>query len=247
MAGTLSESDGAPVTGSEKRWWLAIRGVAEGPYTAAYVTASLRTNSVPPDTLACLVGTQEWKALTTWTEFGTSPALSPPPVPQLPPPQTFGDSPFTNASLPSMANWLCLYCILWRPVVSIFALLNWIESPAIILLTPPTSLIATAALMTGGIRLRQRRRSGVTIIKVTLWVSLGVTTLFILAMLVAIFASTGNANPQETPVPMPQAVAPSESAAGALMLLIWLLELAFQVYAVVWLSRNSSLLPYLND
>jgi hypothetical protein len=243
MTSALPESSEPLETTPEKRWWLAIRGVAEGPYTAGYITVSLRTRSLAPDTPACLVGTQEWKAITNWETFGLSPSPLPPPVPPPLANSTPNDNPFINPALPSMANWLWVYCVIWRPVVSIFALLNWPYSPAIVVLAPSTSLLATAAFVTGGVLLRKRRKSGVTIIQVTLWIALAVTVLFVLGALLSI-ANAGS--PEKSGVPS-QSGAPTQSGAGPLMILLWLLELGFQVPAVVWLHRHGSSLPNFKD
>jgi hypothetical protein len=243
MTSALPESSEPPEAAPEQRWWLAIRGVAEGPYTAGYITVSLRTGSLAPDTQACLVGTQEWKPITNWDAFGLSRSPLPPPVPPPLANTTPNDNPFINPSLPSMVNWLWVYCLIWRPVVSIFALLNWPYSPAIVVLAPSTSLLATAAFVTGGVLLRKRRKSGVTIIQVTLWIALAVTVLFVLGALLSI----ATAGPPETSGVPSQPGAPTQSAAGPLMILLWLLELGFQVVAVVWLHRNGSSLPDFKD
>jgi hypothetical protein len=152
-------------------------------------------------------------------------------------------NPFFNATLPPMANWLWVYCVIWRPVVSIFALLNFSNSPAIVVLAPSTSLLATAAFVTGGVLLRGRRKSGVTIIQVTLWIALAVTVLIVLGALLSI----ANSSPQDASGLPSQTAASTQSAAGPLMILLWLLELAFQVTAVIWLHRHGSSLPYLKD
>jgi hypothetical protein len=240
MTSALPESAGAS---PERNWWLAIRGVAKGPYTAGYITIALRTKSVPPDTHACLVGTQEWRPITNWDEFGPNPAPAPPPIPPHLSPVTPNDNPFFNPNLPPMANWLWVYCVIWRPVVSIFALLNWAYSPAIVVLAPPTSVLATAAFVTGGILLRKRRKNGVTIIQVTLWICLVVTVLIVLGALVSI----ANSSPPDTSGVPPQTGAPTPPAAGALMFPLWLLELGFQVTTVIWLHRNRSSLEYVNN
>ncbi len=243
MTSALPESSEPPEAASEERWWLAIRGVAEGPYTAGYITIALRTRSVAAETPACQVGTQEWKPLTNWEAFGLNPAPSPPPVPLQFGSETPNDNPFISPALPSMVNWLWGYCVIWRPAVSIFALLNWAYSPAIVLLAPSTSLLATAALVTGGVLLRYRRKSGVTIIQVTLWIALAVTVLFVLGALLSI----ATAGPPETSGVPAQPGAQTQSAAGPLMVLLWLLELGFQVPAVIWLHRNGSSLPGFKD
>jgi hypothetical protein len=240
MTSALPESSGAS---PERTWWLAIRGVAKGPYTAGYITIALRTKSVSPDTHACLVGTQEWRPITDWQEFGPNPAPVPPPVPPHLSRVTPSDNPFFNPNLPPMANWLWVYCVIWRPVISIFALLNWPSSPSIVLLAPSTSVLATAAFVTGGILLRKRRQSGVTIIQVTLWICLVVTVLFVLGVLLSI----GNASPPDTSSMRSQPGAPTQSATESLTVLLWLLELGFQIPAVIWLHRNRTSLPYVKD
>jgi hypothetical protein len=225
----------------EKKWWLAIGGVAQGPYTAAYINVSLRTKTLVPEISACLVGTQEWRPITSWAEFGMSPV--PPPVPPSLK-SSASQNPFIDPDLPSMANWLCIYCLGWRPLMSVFALLTWTSSPVIVLISPPTSLLATAAFVTGGIYLRKHRKRGLTIIKVTIWAVLALTGLFILSFAALFFLAILAGSAASEPGAQSHSGA---GEAGALMPLFWLLEVGFQIPALQWLQRNNHSLPCLRD
>ena len=112
MTDSISQPSGPSDSTSNKQWWLAIQGVADGPHSVAYITASLRTKTFAPETLACLVGAQEWKPLADWPDFGHKPAPQPPPIPPQSSPGTVSGNPFIDPSLPSMANWICVYCLL---------------------------------------------------------------------------------------------------------------------------------------
>jgi hypothetical protein len=234
----------------EKKWWLAIHGVAEGPYTAGYILASLRARTIGPETQACPVGAQEWKPLANLAEFSRSQPLPPPPPPPPPPPSIPGSSDpghsivsIGDPRLPKMADCICAYCILWRPLVSLFALVNWAWSPAIVVLAPPTSLLATGAFVTGGILFRNRRKDGLTIIRLTVWACLGVTVLFFLGFVFAASAAMGS----DSAMPMESGARPQSgtgAGAGALMPLIWIFDLAFQIATIVWLRRHADALPF---
>ncbi|HET6323613.1 MAG TPA: hypothetical protein VFG04_02840 [Planctomycetaceae bacterium] len=238
MSNAALESTGPSDSAAEKQWWLARQGVADGPHSCAYITASLRTKTLAPETLACLVGAQEWKPLTDWPDFGYTPAPQPPPIPPQSRPATISGNPFTNPALPSMANWLCVYCLLWRPVVSVFGLLNTFDAPASWFVVPSTSIFLTTSFLIGGVLLRNGRRHGATIVKVTLWVALGLTLFFILVVFAV--AAANQANASGTAAPSTPAV---QSAAESLMGLLWLFEIVFQIVAVIWLHRNDGLLP----
>jgi GYF domain 2 len=64
-----------------RRWWLGEDGQVEGPYGASYIVVAIKTGKLTPNVLACLVGTQEWRAVADWPEFRPIGASIPPPLP----------------------------------------------------------------------------------------------------------------------------------------------------------------------
>jgi hypothetical protein len=210
MTSIPQESSRRPEAADPKIWWLAIRGGTEGPYTAGFIIASLRSGTIARDTQACLEGTQHWRPLAQWAEFDerSEPNTRPP----LPPPgEIVDDRMVTNPNLPRMANWICIYCIVARPILSV----NWLITSAIghYTLGPVEFLLSismTVVLLIGGIRLRNRRKNAPTIIKIGMWLSIA-SVVFALQVCVR---------------------------AGSFPTLLYLCELAFQVIAVIWLHRH---------
>ena len=168
----------------EKRWWVVILQKAEGPYVTDQVFTSLKTGAIPPDAQACLVGTRHWAPLSDWPEFAEVASLVPPPLP--PSSELVNSHPLINRQLPSMANWICVYCIALRPVISALGLVAAITSGGsgvsghltaedvlgLLDFAVPT-LATTTAMVIGGVRLRNLRESGPTLIKAAIWASLG--------------------------------------------------------------------------
>jgi uncharacterized RDD family membrane protein YckC len=64
-----------------RQWWLGEDGQVKGPYAAPFVVVAMKTGKLPPNALACLVGTQEWRAVADWPDFRPILKLSPPPLP----------------------------------------------------------------------------------------------------------------------------------------------------------------------
>jgi len=54
------------------RWWLTHQGKVTGPLSTAEVIAAIAEGRVSLSSAACLDGTNSWRALTEWPEFGLS-------------------------------------------------------------------------------------------------------------------------------------------------------------------------------
>ena len=69
--------------GQKQQWWLSKQGKPVGPYDATFILEGLRSDKIPPETFACLVGGQTWKRLNESATFAgacpvaTAPAASP--------------------------------------------------------------------------------------------------------------------------------------------------------------------------
>ncbi len=164
-------------------WWLHQDGNVTGPYTENYITAGLKSNVIPQDAQACLVGSEEWKPFGNWPVFASLINVdSVPALPNLMEPNV--DSSFTNPQLPKMANWICMYCILIHPILfgiclmkdlvgdnSLFTHTSKLSSimSFISILDLLFSISMTVVLMVGGLRLRNLRQSGIIIIKRMIW------------------------------------------------------------------------------
>jgi GYF domain 2 len=244
MTTPLPETSRTP---AEKRWWVAIRQKAEGPYTAEQILSFVQTSAIPADAQACLFGTRQWAPLSDWPDFNDASALVPPPIP--PSIELVDSHPLTSRQLPSMANCICVYCIGLRPVISGFGILAAMmtagsgpsgrmtaDDIAGFVVFAFTTLAITTALVMGGVLLRHLRESGPTIIKFAIWTSLGCVAL---VSAFAVLSAMASSNAQQPPTS-----APSTTAGGLFVLLVYLLELAFQIIAVIWLHRHSKSLPF---
>jgi hypothetical protein len=244
MTSPVPSSSEPPVEG---KWWVAIHQKAEGPYTTEHIAASLSTGAIPPDALACLVGTRQWTPLADRPEFAQVASLVPPPLPTAIDPAN--SNPLTNRQLPSMANWICVYCIGLRPVICALGLVAAIMTGGTgpsgrmtaddvlgFLVFAVTTLAITTALVIGGVRLRNLRESGPTIIKLAIWASLGCVALVLVFALLSAMASGDAQQPPRSP--------PATAGASLFVLLVYLLELAFQITAVIWLHRHTKSLPF---
>lgn len=57
------------IEGNPTQWWVEVSREATGPYSAAFVTASILAGTLSGDQLVCPVGGEEWKPLKTWPQF----------------------------------------------------------------------------------------------------------------------------------------------------------------------------------
>jgi len=246
-----------------KRWWLALNGQTDGPRTQAFIAAGLQSGNLNRTTLCCLEGEAEWKPLTAWAEFATvANATSAPPPPtfgsaSLPPPPDFGqgklnhpgyDNLLTNPRLPKMANWICIFTILLLPLYWVFDALESLVTMSSLppqfdsnialfvftfLIGGPLTLAITAFLVAGGLRLRDLRASGLRIIRIGIWCDLGFMAIELLVGLILILAM----DTQE--VTMNGGVLLIEFVT----MLLGLSAFAFEVLALVWLTKHASDLP----
>jgi hypothetical protein len=99
MASSLSTW---PHLSEEKKWWIAVRGVSDGPYSAAFILVSLKAGILEREALACLVGTQQWRPIGDWTDFGSS---LPPPLPAQLVQGSGKLSPAISPKVPSGMDW----------------------------------------------------------------------------------------------------------------------------------------------
>lgn len=72
----MIEQNQLPTNGG---WWISCRGAPTGPHNGGYLSARLKTGTLSPQTLACPVGSQEWKKLCDWPVFTAICAASPQP------------------------------------------------------------------------------------------------------------------------------------------------------------------------
>src|ERR1700722_11092877 len=111
-----------PEPANEKKWWIANRGLADGPFNETYVVTALKMHLIQPTTLACPVGAQQWKPVSDCPEFAEIAAAVPPPLPPALPghPLDVCLPLLTNPALPKMANWISIYCIAVTPILWAF-------------------------------------------------------------------------------------------------------------------------------
>jgi len=242
-----------PTEGGNRMWWLSTDDKPEGPFPEDSIRERLGARQIPPAALVCPVGGQEWKPIGEWPEF----AGAVEPARRMAMPQATADAAkpvLTNPSLPSMANWICVYAILVSPFlwfVQNFSCCITFSCPfqegsgfemAFLALEAFDSLLALGVvilLFVGGIRLRSLRRSGASISKVAIYSSLGRVVLFMLcgAVLGGIAGAKG-------------CLADTTSSTTAQELIsfasviVYLAEFAFQIIALVWLHRNARSLPF---
>lgn len=230
----------------DPRWWLSIEGQVEGPHSTEHILGQLETNGVGRRAFACPVGGAEWKPITAWSAFATaerSTSVTPPP-----PPPTSADTPLTNAQLPAMANWICIYAIVISPTLWVTGGLSMLitgfefhEDSKLLpievlarLVNGLISLVAVAFLMIGGLRLRSLNASGPTTMKVAIVTNFvfGFLTIVLLIILLAVAAETDTAE-----------TTPAEEVISFFMLTIGVASFAFEVAAVIWLTRYARTLP----
>jgi hypothetical protein len=66
-----------PGAGSVQRYWLALNGQSQGPYTTEQIRIGLACRRLPPETLACPEGGQQWTPLSQVADFLAFLPLSP--------------------------------------------------------------------------------------------------------------------------------------------------------------------------
>ena len=254
---------------SGKRWWLALGGKSEGPYTRDDIAGRLRSGQVTAATPACLEGAADWKPLSSWPDlamaFSPASASAAPPPPIPPPFPNAAQGPaagagasqpvLTNPLLPQMANWICIYSIGVAPVIWFFQyMLCCIDGTfssdsdlaALGALFQAVdalkSLAVTVLLVIGGMRLRRLRASGSFLIRIALWIGLlGGAVLYAIGLFggVALAMSAGEGEIAASAPPEN----PAETLVQGAHLVVGFCELLFMIAALVWLTRRQRELP----
>lgn len=220
---------------------------------------SLENGAITPKTLACPVGGNQWKPLGQWPAFESfldrqhDENLKPPPLP----PRRRGWNPLgwlwrwvANPRLPTMANWIWLYCLGIVPEVAILShLATGVGSG-----TPPESkaymlqctwdillllvdIPVVILLVTGGLQLKRLRASAASVLKAGFAASLGVAGFKILG--------TALTNSVKAAIaPLPPVDFPKWGLALVLLLLAgYVACIVFEISSLVWLHRHAKELP----
>jgi hypothetical protein len=59
-----------PVGDNAQQWWLAVQGgEPTGPHNEGFILAGIKTGAISQQTVACPVGSQEWRKLIGWPAF----------------------------------------------------------------------------------------------------------------------------------------------------------------------------------
>jgi predicted permease len=245
----MNEENNKTIESPPSQWWLAKNSAAEGPLSHQEIRDALNSNKISRADYAYSSNEKEWKPLSAWSEFdsGTEEAaIQPPPAP---PVESYPIEPLiTNPRLPAMANWICIYTLLVSPWLWWFYTVSDLTSGPIFVENSPlagvealamfvgmfTSLIITVALFIGGMRLRALRRSGTTIIILSIVVAVAVQVLMLFGVILLLAMSD----------PIHYA---TKTVAAELIdffaVIVGLCEAAFMVTALLWLRRNEQYLP----
>ncbi|QDT22379.1 hypothetical protein [Gimesia chilikensis] len=147
-----------------------------------------------------------------------------------------------------MANWICIYTLLVSPWLWWFYVVSALTSGLTFVENAPlagvdalvmfvdmlTSLIITVALFIGGMRLRALRRSGTTIIILSIVVAVAVQVLMLFGVMLLLAMSD--------PIHYATKTVAVELI-DFLAVIVGLCEAAFMVTALLWLRRNERSLP----
>jgi hypothetical protein len=225
-----------PESADEMKWWIANRGVADGPYSEMYIVTALKMHLIQPTTLACPVGAQQWKPVSDCPEFAEIAAAVPPPFPPALPghPLDVRLPLVTNPALPKMANWISVYCIAVTPILWAFNNLSGMTYFDFGVLGPLVSTAMTALLIVGGLRFRALRPSGRTIIKTAFCIDLGI---FALSMLSVFLSTSSRTDPGVAPGQAENPI-PEISLLTLIARLIGLGTYSFELIGLIWLHRQ---------
>src|ERR1019366_7066123 len=90
------------------RWWVHAGGLPTGPYATDELLFALCKGKIRPDTPACVVGGQEWRAVADWPIFATACATG----------LSFPQASDRNLHpVPRTVRWICTYLIFINPAV----------------------------------------------------------------------------------------------------------------------------------
>jgi uncharacterized membrane protein YhaH (DUF805 family) len=147
-----------------------------------------------------------------------------------------------------MANWICSYCIAVSPVLWLIQNMSccvtgltfhenseflWLEI-MLHVIGSAISLAVTIMLAIGGLRLRDRKRSGIRLVTTAIWAALAAGAVSLIAwVLLFTIASMSEADQFAE-----QNTAAEIIAFG--LFVVGICELAFMVVSLVWLNRNKN-------
>lgn len=233
----------------ERRWWLAVDGRIDGPYPTDHVSSVLKAGRLTSTSLVCPQGSMEWKPLIAWpalAQRADSISLGPP-SPSIG--AGSDDRLLTNASLPAMANLICVYALIIVPLYWMFGLAMLLreDNPYLeatgcyvaygtnILFNQIVTLALTVVLAVGGIRLRDLRVSGEWLVRLALcvwsvWIVMQIAlhlTLLIVGGVTETFDDKSG----------------DVSAWDVFHMFIALVAWCCDLVAVIWLYRQRSVLP----
>jgi GYF domain 2 len=229
MAGSLPTP---PETADEKRWWIAIRQVAQGPFDATYIITAMKRGLIQRTALACPVGSQRWRPVSDCPEFAE--IAVPPPLPPVLRNPDARQPLLTNPTLPTMSNLISVYCIAITPILWAFNNLSGMTYFDFGVLGPLVSTAVTALLIVGGLRFRALRPSGLTIIKTAFGIDMVIFGLSMLMVLLSTaFSTNTGVAPSQAQNPIPEI-----SPVTVLARLIGLGAYSFELIGLVWLHRQ---------
>lgn len=245
----MHEESNNKIESMQDQWWLAKNGVAEGPLSQQELCDALKANHVSSADYVYSAGERAWKPLSDSNEFQSGIEDSALKVPPVPPVESYQIEPlFTNDRLPPMANWICIYALLISPwlwclyTVSLMKSGTFLAENAplmgveilVIFISMLVSMAMTVSLFIGGMRLKAMRRSGPTIIILSIVVATAAHTLLFFWLMVLLTMSDPSGFASET-----VAVELIDYFVG----IVGLCEAVFMVTALLWLRRNERFLP----
>lgn len=245
----MHEENNKTIECSQSQWWLAKNGLAEGPLSQQEIRDALKSGKISSADFAYSSDSNEWKPLSAWSEFvsgSEEAALQSPPDP---PVESYPIEPLiTNPRLPPMGNWICIYTLLVSPWLWWFYTVSEMTSGLTFVENSPpagvealaifvgmlTSLVITVALFIGGMRLRALRRSGSTIIILSIVVAVAAQILMLFGVIL-LFAMSDPSHFATKTV--------TAELINFFVVVVGLCEAAFMITALLWLRRNERYLP----
>lgn len=231
---------------SAAQWWLLDGESTCGPFSAPYIQLALASGKFSRSSLACLVGTQEWRPLGVWNEFANGPDTLPPnPYAAAPMVDRWRDR---GRQLPEMAQVIFVYAVMINPALWILSNLTCLATGAMFvegsgffavevlmaLVGFFVGLATLVLLIVGGLQLRAKRKVGRTLLLTGFSINFGYAfiSLFLMVAMLAAAASDPTAAyvAQDTTEP-----SDAEAFLGLLFLLIYMAAFFFEVFAFFWL------------
>ena len=245
----MHEESNKSIESTQGRWWLAKNGQPEGPLSQQEVYDALKANNVSSSDYAYSAGERVWKPLSACNEFESGTEDSALKVPPVPPVDSYRIEPlFTNFRLPLMANGICIYTLLVSPWLWWFYTASYMTSGTILGENAPlvgvealvlfinmlASVAITVSLFIGGMRLKAMRRSGPTIIILSIVAATAVhLLLFFWLIVLVVMSDQVNFAPKTVAVEL----------IDYFVVIVELCEATFMIITLLWLRRNERLLP----